>query len=113
MRCKAGSSSTTRTHTWRSPLLRRFRSLSDVAPMPLAPTLMRPAETALVSVWVLACFLLVLLCLNAGSPATAQSPTAQARAGLEPSTPIPAMPPQDPRRLRSEERRAGIGDSER
>jgi len=67
--------------------------------MPLAPTLMRPAETALVSVWVLACFLLVLLCLNAGSPATAQSPTAQARAGLEPITPIPAMPPQDPRRL--------------
>ena len=60
---------------------------------------MRPAATAPVSGWVLACFLLVLVCLNAGSPATAQSPTAQARAGLEPITPIPAMPPQDPRRL--------------
>src|SRR5215471_8867340 len=98
MRCKAGSSSTTRTHTWRSPLLRRFRSLSDVAPMPLAPTLMRPAATP-VSGWVLACFLLVLVCLNAGSPATAQLQSPQARAGLEPITPIPAMPPQDARRL--------------
>ena len=60
---------------------------------------MRPAATAPVSGWVLACFLLALVCLNAGSPATAQSPTPQARAGLEPITPIPAVPPQDPRRL--------------
>ena len=60
---------------------------------------MRPAATAPVSGWVLACFLLALVCLNAGSPATAQSPTPQARAGLEPITPIPAMPPLDPQRL--------------
>jgi cytochrome c peroxidase len=47
----------------------------------------------------MACFLLALVCLNAGSPATAQSPTLPARAGLEPITPIPAMAPQDSRRL--------------
>ena len=58
---------------------------------------MRPAATAPVSGWAIACFLLALVCLNAGSPATAQSSTPQAR--LEPITPIPAMPPQDPRRL--------------
>src|SRR5512143_3217229 len=68
-------------------------------PCHLAPTLMRPAATAPVSGRVIACFLLALVCLNAGSPATAQPPTPQARAGLEPITPIPAMPPQDPRRL--------------
>ena len=62
--------------------------------------MMRPAATAPpVLGWVLACFLLALVCLNAGSSATAQSPTPQARATLEPITPIPAMPPQDPRRL--------------
>ncbi len=60
---------------------------------------MRPTATAPVSGWVLACFLRALVCLNAGSPATAQSQTLQARAGLEPITPIPAMPPQDSRRL--------------
>jgi len=58
---------------------------------------MRPAATAPVSGWAIACFLLALVCLNAGSPATAQSSTPQAR--LEPITPIPAMPPQEPRRL--------------
>lgn len=52
----------------------------------------------------LACFLLALVCLNAGSPATAQSPTPQARSGLEPITPVPAMPPLDPRRLALGER---------
>jgi Di-haem cytochrome c peroxidase len=41
--------------------------------------------------------LLAIVCLNAASPTTAQSPTLQAR--QEPITPIPAMPPQDPRRL--------------
>ena len=62
--------------------------------------MMRPAATAPpVLGWVLACFLLALVCLNAGSSATAQSPAPQARATLEPITPIPAMPPQDPRRL--------------
>src|SRR5262245_60893803 len=71
----------------------------------LAPTVLRPAATAPpVSVWVLACFLLALICLNASSPATAQSPTPQARAALEPITPIPAMPLQDPRRLALGER---------
>lgn len=60
-----------------------------------------PPATAIapVSVCIIACFLLALVCLNAGSPATAQSPTPQARASLEPITPIPAVPPQDPRRL--------------
>src|SRR5215831_9256053 len=98
MRCKAGSSSTTRTHTWRSTLLRRSGSLNDVAPMSSTPTLMPPVATAPVSGCMIACFLLSLVCLNAGSSATAQSAT-QARAGLEPITPIPVMPAQDPRRL--------------
>jgi cytochrome c peroxidase len=48
-----------------------------------------------------ALFLLALVCLNATSLATAQSPT---HAGLEPITPIPAMPAQDPRRLALGER---------
>ena len=60
---------------------------------------MPPAATAPGSGCMIACFLLALICLNAGSAATAQSPTPQARAGLEPITPIPAMSPQDPRRL--------------
>jgi cytochrome c peroxidase len=47
----------------------------------------------------IACLLLALVCLNAASPATAQSPTLQTRAGLEPITPIPVMPAQDQRRL--------------
>jgi cytochrome c peroxidase len=47
----------------------------------------------------IAWLLLALVCLNAASPATAQSPTLQTRASLEPITPIPAMPAQDPRRL--------------
>jgi cytochrome c peroxidase len=47
----------------------------------------------------IACLLLALVCLNASSPATAQSPTLQTRAGLEPISPIPAMPDQDPRHL--------------
>src|SRR4030095_12484165 len=98
MRCKTGSSSTTRTLTWRSPVLRRSRSLDDVGSMPTTPTLMPRAATGPVS-FTIACFLLALLCLNAGSSATAQSPTPQARAGLEPITPIPALPPPDPRRL--------------
>ena len=52
----------------------------------------------------IACLLLALVCLNAASPAAAQSPTFQARAGQEPITPIPAMPAQDPRRLALGER---------
>src|SRR5215469_3862675 len=64
-----------------------------------APTLMPPTATPPVSGCMIALFLLAFVCLNAGSPATAQSPTLQARAGPEPITPIPAMPPQDPRRV--------------
>src|SRR6476659_2987947 len=99
MRCKAGSSSTTRAHSWRSPLLRRPRSLNDVSPMHRAPELMQSAATAPVSGCRVACLLLALVCLTAASPATTQSPTLQARAGLEPIKPIPAGPAQDPRRL--------------
>src|SRR5262245_39008670 len=98
MRCKAGSSSTTRTHTWRSPLLRRLRSLNDVSPMSPAPALILPATTRMPGCRIV-CLLLALVCLNAAPPATAQSPIPQARAVLEPITPIPAMPAQDPRRL--------------
>jgi len=43
------------------------------------------------------CLLAALICLNAASPATAQSPTLQA--DQEPITPIPATPVQDPRRV--------------
>jgi cytochrome c peroxidase len=65
---------------------------------------MPPAATAAVSGSTIACLLLAFVCLNAGSSATAQSPTPQARVGLEPITPIPVMPPQDPRRLALGER---------
>ena len=48
----------------------------------------------------LVCLLLAaLVCLNAGSLATAQAPSSQARAGQEPIRPIPPIPAQDPRRL--------------
>src|SRR5690242_3738492 len=98
MRCKAGSSSTTRTHVWRSPLLRRSRSLNDVSPMPLAPALILPATLRMPS-YRIACLLLALVCLNVAPPAIAEPPTLQDRTGPEPITPIAAMPPQDPRRL--------------
>ena len=65
---------------------------------------MPSAATTPVSGCIIACFLLALVCLNAGSPATAQSPTLPTRVGLEPITPILAMPPQDPRRLALGER---------
>jgi len=51
-----------------------------------------------VSGW-LAFLLLALVCLNAASAATAQSPILRAGGGQEPITPIPAMPVQEPRRL--------------
>src|SRR5262245_13213796 len=51
-----------------------------------------------------ACLLLALVCLNAASPAAAQSPTLRVPAGREPITPIPAMPAEDPRRLALGER---------
>ena len=65
---------------------------------------MPPAATTPVSGCRIACLLLALVCLNAASPAAAQSPTLQARAGQEPITPIPAVPAQDPRRLALGER---------
>ena len=52
----------------------------------------------------IACLLLALVCLNAASPAAAQSPTLRAPAGREPITPIPAVPAQDARRLALGER---------
>jgi cytochrome c peroxidase len=67
--------------------------------MPSSLTLMPQAATTPAPGCRIACLLLALVCLNAASPATAQSPTPQARAGQEPITPIPAMPAQDPRRL--------------
>src|SRR5262245_1296926 len=45
------------------------------------------------------CLLAALICLNAASPATAQSPTLQAGADQEPITPIPATPVQNPRHV--------------
>ena len=56
------------------------------------------AATAPVS-FTIGCFLLALVCLNVGAAATAQSPAPNAGTSLEPITPIPAMPPQDPLRL--------------
>ncbi len=51
-----------------------------------------------------ACLLLALVCLNAVAPAIPQSPTLQTPTGLEPITPISAMPAQDPRHLALGER---------
>jgi cytochrome c peroxidase len=65
---------------------------------------MPPAATVPVSGRRTACLLLALVCLNAVSPAAAQSPTLRAPAGPEPITPIPAMPAQDARRLALGER---------
>jgi cytochrome c peroxidase len=66
--------------------------------MPPAPGLILPATTRMPGCRI-ACLLLALVCLNVAPRAIAQSPTLQARAGLEPITPTPAMPAQDPRRL--------------
>src|SRR5262245_55156083 len=99
MRCKAASSSTTRTHTWRSPLSRRPRSFKDVSPMAPVYRVDAASRNQPVPGRRIAWLLLALVCLNAASPTTAQSPTLQAHTGQEPITPIPAMPPQDPRRL--------------
>jgi cytochrome c peroxidase len=57
------------------------------------------ATTVLMAGRRIACLLLALVCLEAGSLADAQSPTLQPRAGEEPITPIPAAPVQDPRRV--------------
>jgi len=68
---------------------------------------MPPALTAAVRGRRIAYLLLALVCLNAASPAAAQSPTLQTRADLEPITPIPATPAQDPQRLLLGERLFG------
>src|SRR5262249_26451544 len=99
MRCKAGSSSTRRTHTWRSPLLRKLGSLNDVAPMPPAPTLIRPRAKPLAPVGIIASFLRAPCCPKVVPPQPAKSPTPHARADLDPITPIPAIPARDQRRL--------------
>ena len=65
---------------------------------------MPPTATTPVPGGKIACLLLALVCLHAASPATAQSPIGQARAGREPITPVPAIPAQDPRRLALGER---------
>jgi cytochrome c peroxidase len=65
---------------------------------------MPPVATVSVSGRRTACVLLALVCLNAASPAAAQSPALRAPAGPEPITPIAAMAAQDPRRLALGER---------
>jgi cytochrome c peroxidase len=55
--------------------------------------------TAAVHGCAFACLLLALVCLSAISPADAQSPSFEARAGREPITPIPAPRAQDPQRV--------------
>jgi cytochrome c peroxidase len=53
------------------------------------------------------CLLVSLVCLNATSPAVAQSVTAQVRAGEEPITPIAAAHDHDPKRVLLGERLFG------
>jgi cytochrome c peroxidase len=60
---------------------------------------MPPAATTAVHRYSIACVPLALAWLIAASPAVAQSPTLQPRAGQEPITPIPAAPAQDPQRV--------------
>ena len=52
----------------------------------------------------IACLLLAFVCLDAGLPAAAQSPTLPPGVGQEPITPILAVPAQDTRRLALGER---------
>ena len=60
---------------------------------------MPPAAITAVYRHNIAYLLLALVWLNAASPAAAQSPILQPRAGQEPITPIPAVPTLDPQRL--------------
>ena len=60
---------------------------------------MPPAAITPVLGRVMVCLLAALICLNAASPATAQSQTLQAGAEQEPITLIPTTPVQDPRRV--------------
>ena len=64
-----------------------------------APPLIPAAAITPISGRRIAYLLLVLVCLDAGLPTAAQSPTPPPRVGQEPITPIPAAPAQDTRRL--------------
>jgi cytochrome c peroxidase len=68
---------------------------------------MPPAVITAVHRHSIAYVLLALVWLIAASPAAAQSPTLQPRAGQEPITPIPAARAQDPQRLLLGERLFG------
>jgi cytochrome c peroxidase len=61
---------------------------------------MPPAVTSVAHGRSIGYLLLALVCLNAASPAAAQSPALQVRADREPITPIPVTPAQDPQRVR-------------
>jgi cytochrome c peroxidase len=74
-------------------------SIDDNTLMSPSSRVRPPATTKPVPGWTVVCLLLALVCLNAASPATAQSSTAESRVGQEPITPIPATPVEDPRRL--------------
>jgi cytochrome c peroxidase len=65
---------------------------------------MPPAATTPVPGRRIVCLLLALICLNAASPTTADTPTLRTSASQEPITPIPAVPASDPRRLALGER---------
>jgi len=60
---------------------------------------MPPAANTAIHRYSIACVLLALVWLIAASPAAAQSPTLQSRAGQEPITPIPAARAQDLQRV--------------
>src|SRR5262249_7165558 len=104
MRCKAGSSSTTRTHAWRSPRTRKPWSSDDVSPMPPAPGLIPATAITPVSGCRIACLVLAFVCVDAAMPTAAQSPTLPPGAGQEPITPTVAVPTQDTLRLALGER---------
>jgi len=71
------------------------------------PSTAPPAVTTAAHICSFACLLLALVCLNAISPADAQSPAFEGRAGREPITPIPPPRAQDPRRVQLGERLFG------
>ena len=104
MRCKAGSSSTTRTHAWRSPLPRKLSHLTMSRPCRPAPELMPATAITPVPGCRIACLLLALVCLDAaiaGGRAIANPRPAPARNRSRQSLPCPS---QDTRRLALGER---------
>src|ERR1700754_3123169 len=92
MRCKAGSSSTTRTQTWRSAPPRRPTLLDDVSPMLASSllTLLAPCKRGHRITCLVLMFLFAATFVAAAQPLASQSRTSQ-----EPITPIPAPPVQD------------------